>query len=64
MRTRREAECNPGYGCLRCALPPDACEHSGQKIFPEERKMREQAEWSVLSIPHPGARKEKGHSSR
>ena len=31
--------CNPGYGCLQCTLPPDACEHSGPKIFPEEKLM-------------------------
>jgi hypothetical protein len=31
--------CKPGYGCLQCTLPPDACEHSGQKIFPEEKLM-------------------------
>ena len=59
---KRSAECKPGYGCLKCKLPPFECDYSGQKVFPEERKMREQADWNVLSVPHPGARKAKDHS--
>lgn len=31
--------CNPGRGCLTCELPPDACNHSGPKVFNEERQM-------------------------
>jgi hypothetical protein len=31
--------CKPGRGCLICELPAEACEHSGQKVFLEEREM-------------------------
>jgi hypothetical protein len=31
--------CKPGRGCLTCELPPDACNHSGRKVFNEERQM-------------------------
>ena len=31
--------CRPGYGCLTCDLPAEACEHSGAKVFNEERQM-------------------------
>lgn len=59
---KRSAECKPGYGCLKCKLPPFECDYSGQKVFPEEREMRKLADWNVLSVPHPNARKAKDHS--
>jgi hypothetical protein len=36
---KRAAECKPGYGCLKCKLPPFECDYSGQTVFPEEKLM-------------------------
>jgi len=36
---KRSAECKPGYGCLKCKLPPFECDYSGEKVFPEEKLM-------------------------
>ena len=35
----RDAACEPGYKCLKCTLPPSACDMSGPKVRLEEKQM-------------------------
>lgn len=53
--------CRPGYGCLTCDLPAEACEHSGQKVFLEERQMIQAAGRETMEHGRPKKDNEKGH---
>ena len=53
--------CKPGRGCLTCDLPAEACEHSGAKVFNEERQMILAVGRETMEHGRPKKDNEKGH---